>query len=145
MKPAISRGSLGAEAAVFQNLAEYLIDKLLPRFVGGDDCKGELAGDRRGMVRHGVVEISGGGVGGAGVVRRVVNGDHVDDQAATRFGHPPGIQHVGKTQAIGTAEEEAGALLPATTRRMAETLTLPDGSVRKNSRFEFVQFRRYPA
>jgi hypothetical protein len=118
---------------------------LLPRFVGGDDCKGELAGDGEEMVRHGVVEISGGGVGGAGVVRRVVSGDHVDGQAATRFGYPPGIQHVGKTQAIGTAEEEAGALLPATTRRMAETLTLPDGSVRKNSRFEFVQFRRYPA
>jgi hypothetical protein len=31
----------------------------------------------------------------------------------------------------------------ATTRRTVETLTLPDGSVHKNSRFDFVQFRCY--
>lgn len=31
----------------------------------------------------------------------------------------------------------------ATTRRIVETLTRPDGIVEKNSRFDFVQFRRY--
>lgn len=49
------------------------------------------------------------------------------------------------TFALVLALQEAGFLpLSATTRREAQEALCPDGSVRKNHTFRFVQFRPYP-
>jgi hypothetical protein len=44
---------------------------------------------------------------------------------------------------VNELESRGIACYAATTRRIAEVSTLPDGAVERKSRFEFVQFRRY--
>jgi hypothetical protein len=45
---------------------------------------------------------------------------------------------------VSELESRGIACYAATTRRVTETRTLPGGAAEKTSRFEFVQFRRYP-